>query len=100
MRWCGAGNGYARHAARRRRGDPFAGGSDGTDVAPTAGGDLVAELPEAVVGADALDGFHRGPATRVLPCLVIRPRWTVVSDSWCLGVSPAQLASWAGPGKR
>jgi hypothetical protein len=29
------------------------------------------------------------------PCLVIRPRCTVVSDSWCLGVSPAQLASCA-----
>jgi len=24
---------------------------------------------------------------------VIRPRWTWVSDSWCLGVSPAQHAS-------
>ena len=27
------------------------------------------------------------------PCLVIRPRCTWVSDSWCLGVSPAQHAS-------
>ena len=27
------------------------------------------------------------------PCLVIRPRWTWVSDSWCLGVSPAQQVS-------
>ena len=34
------------------------------------------------------------------PCLVIRPRCTVVSDSWCLGVSPAQEASCVGPGNR
>jgi len=26
------------------------------------------------------------------PCFVIRPRWTVMSDSWCFGVSPAQEA--------
>src|SRR5665647_2580524 len=31
--------------------------------------------------------------TRREPCLVIRPRWTWVSDSWCLGVSPAQQVS-------
>ena len=34
------------------------------------------------------------------PCLVIRPRCTVVSDSWCFGVSPAQEASCAGRWKR
>ena len=34
------------------------------------------------------------------PCLVIWPRCTMVSDSWCRGVSPAQLASRVGSGKR
>ena len=34
------------------------------------------------------------------PCLVIRPRCTVVSDSWCFGVSPAHDASCGGPAKR
>ena len=34
------------------------------------------------------------------PCLVIRPRWTWVSDSRCLGVSPAQQASWAAVSNR
>src|SRR6185312_15204836 len=38
--------------------------------------------------------------TRHEPCLVIRPRRTVVSDSWWEGVSPAQQVNWAGPGKR
>ena len=35
--------------------------------------------------------------TSRLPCLVIRPRCTVVSDSWCFGVSPAHEASCCGP---
>ena len=39
-----------------------------------------------------------GPAGE--PCLVIRPRCTVVSDSWCFGVSPAQQASCSGRAKR
>ena len=34
------------------------------------------------------------------PILVIGPRCTVVSDSWCLGVSPAQLASCSARWKR
>ena len=34
------------------------------------------------------------------PCLVMRPRCTVVSDSWWEGVNPAQQVNWAGPGKR
>lgn len=38
--------------------------------------------------------------TNRLPCLVIRPRWQVVSDSRCLGVSPAQLANCSGRAKR
>ena len=32
------------------------------------------------------------------PCLVIRPRCTVVSDSWCFGVSPAHRPAAAGRG--
>ena len=31
------------------------------------------------------------------PCFVIRPRCTVVSDSWCFGVSPAQRGQLLGP---
>jgi hypothetical protein len=31
--------------------------------------------------------------TSRLPCLVIRPRCTVVSDSWCFGVNPAHEAN-------
>jgi hypothetical protein len=38
--------------------------------------------------------------TSVEPCLVNRPRWTLVSDSRWRGVSPAQLHSCWGPGKR
>src|SRR5665648_435442 len=35
--------------------------------------------------------------TSLEPCLVIRPRCTWVSDSWWVGVSPAQqLTCWAG----
>ncbi len=33
------------------------------------------------------------------PCLVMWPRCTVVSDSRCRGVKPAQLHSWRGPGE-
>lgn len=44
------------------QGDQFAGCGDDTDVAPAAGADLITELPEPMVLADALDGLYRGPA--------------------------------------
>jgi hypothetical protein len=37
--------------------------------------------------------------TSRLPCLVIGPRWVVVSDSRCRGVSPAQQVSCRGAGE-
>ena len=39
----------------------------------------------------------RPSAPAATPCFVIRPRCTVVSDSWCFGVSPAHEASCSGP---
>jgi hypothetical protein len=39
----------------------LAGGGDHADVAATAGGDPVADLPEPGVSADALDGLDRRP---------------------------------------
>ena len=38
--------------------------------------------------------------TSRLPCLVIRPRCTVVSDSWCFGVSPAQRGQLLRAGRK
>src|ERR1035437_267647 len=38
--------------------------------------------------------------TRREPCLVIRPRRTWVSDSWCLGVRPAQQVSFDAEANR
>ena len=52
--------------------------------------------PRRVCAADALHGLDRGPAHQPAPCLVIRPRCTVVSDSWCFGVSPAQRGQLRG----
>ena len=42
----------------------------------------------------------RGPAHQPTALLGDPPRCTVVSDSWCFGVSPTQLGSWAGRWKR
>src|SRR5450759_657425 len=38
--------------------------------------------------------------TRREPCLVIRPRRTCVSDSWCFGVRPAQQVSFEADANR
>jgi hypothetical protein len=64
------------------------------DVMPASLGDPVPELAQ-------VRGFDRrctdstaAQRTRREPCLVIRPRRTLVSDSWCLGVIPAQQVSW------
>ena len=46
-------------------------------------------LPAVMVLTDSIAAQR----TSREPCLVIRPRWTWVSDSWCLGVSPAQQVS-------
>src|SRR5450759_5688512 len=62
--------------------------------------------PAGVVAEMVLTDSIAAQRTSREPCLVIRPRWTWVSDSWCLGVSPAQqvslgaeadLLGWADP---
>src|SRR6266511_594729 len=49
-----------------------------------------------VLGSSCTDSTAAQRTSRE-PCLVIRPRCTLVSDSWCLGVSPAQQASCSAP---
>ena len=75
----------------------LAGGGDRADVPAAAGGDPVPELPEPGVSGDALDGLDRGPPGQrgALPGdpTTMQPGWTVVSDSWCFGVNPAQEAN-------
>jgi hypothetical protein len=44
------------------QGEQLAGGGDHTNVAPAAACDLIAQLTQPVMGTDALDSFHRGPA--------------------------------------
>ena len=56
--------------------------------------------PNAVCGLTRCTASTAAQRTSRLPCLVIRPRWTVVSDSWCFGVSPAHDANCAGLAKR
>src|SRR5665647_2559839 len=48
-----------------------------------------AGVPAVIVLTDSIAAQR----TSREPCLVIRPRWTWVSDSWCLGVNPAQQVS-------
>ena len=56
--------------------------------------------PAGVPAVMRLDRLDRGPADQREPCLVIRPRWTVVSDSRCLGVSPAQQPGFGAEAER
>src|SRR5450756_2420843 len=56
--------------------------------------------PAGVVAEMVLTDSIAAQRTRREPCLVIRPRWTWVSDSWCLGVSPAQQVSFGAEANR
>jgi hypothetical protein len=75
--------------------DLFAGRRDGADVLPTPVRDLLLVRPDDRRRAEALTDLTAAQRTSRDPCLVIRPRWTWVSDSWCLEVSPAQHANCA-----
>ena len=56
-------------------------------------------LPLAVLSGDEAP-LRQAQRTNLLPCLVIRPRCTVVSDSRWVGVNPAHDASCWGRVKR
>ena len=77
-----------------------AGRGDHPDVAAAAGGDPVPDArPGVVLGRICTDSTAAQRTSRE-PCLVIRPRCTWVSDSWCFGVSPAQQVSCAALANR
>ena len=76
------------------------GGGDVADVAAAAVADPVAELPDAGGAGRICTDSTAAQRTSREPCLVIRPRCTWVSDSWCFGVSPAHEASCAAAGNR
>jgi hypothetical protein len=69
------------------------GRSHGTDVTAAAVSDPLPQHPGHGAGGTFLTDSIAAQWTRREPRLVIRPRWTWVSDSWCLGVSPAQQVS-------
>ena len=79
----------------------LAGGGDDADVAAAALADPVADAARGgCAPGTRCTASTAAQRTSREPCLVIRPRCTVVSDSWCFGVSPAQEASCAGRWKR
>ena len=97
-RRCRPGGGCVRRAARRRPARSARRAAATTPMlrprrAPTCS----RTAPEPGVRGHPLHGLDRGPAHQPAPCLVIRPRCTVVSDSWCFGVSPAQRGQLRGP---
>jgi hypothetical protein len=81
-------------------GEQLAGHRDGGDVAASPFGDLRTGSSEPVGVAGTLSSLHRCRRTSVEPCLVIGPRRTTVSDSRCLGVSPAHKLRCAELAKR
>jgi hypothetical protein len=82
------------------QGEQLAGGGDHTDVAPAAACDLIAQLTQPVMLADALDSFHSGPADQGAALLGDPSAVNFGVGLVVLGVSPAQLLNWLGPGKR
>ena len=72
--------------------DLSAGCRDRADVLAAAIGDPILSGPTPVCGPSRLTDSIAAHRTSLEPCLVIRPRRTWVSDSWCLGVSPAHEA--------
>ncbi len=100
--------GLAAWAARRVQGadvvvaqrvvdelDLFAGRGHGADVLPTPVGDLGLVGADHGVGPIRLTDSTAAHRTSREPCLVIRPRCTWVSDSWCLGSArPTRPAGW------
>ena len=81
-------------------GEQIAGGGDLADALAAAIGDPLAVDAQLGIHGQLLDCVDAAQRTSREPCLVMWPRCTVVSDSRCLGVSPAQEHSWDGPGKR
>src|SRR3954451_963104 len=94
------GGGWRRLQPEEDQLGQLAGAGDDADVAAAAGGDVVADLPETGVRGYPLDGLDRGPPHQPAAYLGDPARCTVVSDSWCFGVSPAHEANCSGVPKR
>ncbi len=82
------------------QGEQFAGGGDHSDVAPAAAPDLITDLPQSVMLADALDGFHCGPSEEGVALLGDPPAVNLGIGLVVCGSQPGPAAYWPGLGKR
>ncbi len=78
------------------QGEQSAGGRDHADVAAPRGDDPGPIDGQFGARAGALAGLDRRQRTSFEPCFVIGPPCTLVSDSRCRGVSPAQQHNFSG----